>query len=297
MAEIGYALNHANIKPGGIASWQIKMGTDIGHYSFGPLSDAKVNVKTMFDPDSYGRQKPYGLDVNATAKTFNTSKTTVLELLGKLGVTYANQIITAVNGQKFSGQLGFSWRLVCEGGMAKRRYLELFADGQLLIDHATYDDLGVLLAASPTVGAPAGGDSLNGWDATTASRAPAAFKSVTIAVDGDSEDVGSIRNERLIVTGVGSKDNYGRSTVQKIQVEVEFDMRQTSAELALMVAPSVDTGFAYAITLADGAILTLSTDLGFHFEYDSLGSINDEAFIKVTGGGFVLPTAWAGIVS
>lgn len=297
MAEIGFDLNHANIKPGGLASWKIKMGTDIGHYSFGPLRDGKVNVKTLFDADGYGRQRPFALDVNATAKTLNTGKTGVLELLGKLGVTYANQILAATNGQKYSGQLGFYWRLVCEGGMSKSRYLELFADGQLMIDHATYDDLAVLLAASPTEGSPNGTDSMNGWDATTASRVPAAFKSVTIAVDGDSEDVGSIRNERLIISGISSKDNYGRSTVQKIQVECEFDMRQTSAELALMSAPAADAGFAYAIALADGAILTLSTDLGFHFEYDSLGSINDEAFIKVTGGGFVLPSAWAGIVS
>ncbi len=297
MAEIGFDLAYANIKPGGLASWQIKMGADIGHYSFGVLSDAKIIVKTLADNDGYGRQKPYALDVNASAKTFNTSKANVLEHLGKLGVTYANQILTAINGQKFSGQLGFNWRLVCEGGMAKRRYLELFADGQLLIDHATYDDLAVLLAANPTAGTPTGTDSLTGWDATSASRVPAAFKGVSIAVDGDSEDVGSIRNERLIVTGVGSKDNYGRSTVNKILVECEFEMRQTSAELALMSAPAADSGFAYAITLADGAILTLSTDLGFHFEYDSMGDIKEDAFIKVTGSGYVLPSAWAGIVS
>ena len=297
MATIGFGLDYTHIKPGGIKSWKIKSGTDVGHYSLGPLSDAKVNVKTLFDPDSYMRQRPFGVEVLATGKNFNTSKSTVLEHLGKLGITSINHIIESINGQKYSGQLGFYWRLVCEGGMAKRRYLEVFADGRILIDHATYDDLGVLLAAAPSEGAPTGGDALTGWDATAASIVPAAFKGVAINVSGSSEDVGSIKNEKLIVSGVSSQDNYGRSTVQKIQVDCEFEMRQTSLELAYMTNAAQADTIGYSITLADGAVIALPSSLGFHFEHDTQPSMNDDVFIKVTGGGMVLPSAWAGIVS
>lgn len=297
MATIGLGVDLSRIKPGGIASWKFKSGDDTGHYSFGPMRDAKVQAKTLFDVDPYGRQRPFALQVDASGKTLNTSKTTVLEKIGLLGTESMNQIITSVHSQKFSGTLGMHWRFVCEGGMARSRYLEVFADGQLLIDHASYEDLATLLAASPTEGTPAGTDLFDGWNADTVSRVPAAFKSVAMEVSGDSEDVGSIRNERLIVTGVSSPDNYGRSSVQKIRIEVEFDMRQVSSELALMSTIAGDAGPGYTITLADGAVLALPTQAGFHFEHDVMPSMDDEAFIKVTGSGLILPSAWAGLIS
>jgi hypothetical protein len=110
MATVGFNLDMSHIKPDGIATWKFKSNDDTGHYSFGDLRDAKIAVRTLFDLDSYQRQRPFGIQVDASAKTLNTDKATVLEKLGLLGTESMNQIITAVNGRNYSGTLGFHWR-------------------------------------------------------------------------------------------------------------------------------------------------------------------------------------------
>jgi hypothetical protein len=297
MATVGFNLDMSHIKPDGIATWKFKSNDDTGHYSFGDLRDAKIAVRTLFDLDSYQRQRPFGIQVDASAKTLNTDKATVLEKLGLLGTESMNQIITAVNGRNYSGTLGFHWRFVCEGGMAKSRYLEIFADGLLMIAHASYEDLATLLTASPAPGTPAGGDLFTGWGGATTARVPAAFKSVSIEVAGDAEPIGSIKNERLIITGVSSQDNYGMSTVQKMTIECEFEMRQTSTELELMTNAAGDSGPGYTIVLADGASIALTTQLGFHFEHELATDTRGDAIIKVSGGGMIMPADWAALIT
>lgn len=297
MATVGFNLDMSHIKPDGIATWKFKSGDDAGHYSFGDLRDAKIAVKTLTELDSYQRQRPFAIQVDASAKTLNTDKATVLEKLGLLGTESMNQIITAINGRNYSGTLGMHWRFVCEGGMSKSRYLEVFADGILMLAHASYEDLATLLTASPTPGTPTGTDLFTAWGGATAARVPAGFKSVSMEVSGDSEPIGSIKNERLIITGVSSKDNFEMSSVQKLMIECEFEMRQSSTELELMSTVAEDAGPGYAITLADGAAVALTTQLGFHFEHELATDMKGDAIIKVSGGGMILPSAWAALIS
>jgi len=297
MADLGFALDLSHVQTDGIATWYFKSGDDTGHYSFGELRDAKLTARTLFDLDSYRRQRPFAIQIEASAKVMNTHKTTVLELLGSLGTESMDQIITAQNEQTYKGTLGLTWRFVCEGGMARSRYLEIFADGIIMIDHASYEDWTTLLA-TPSPGNPDAGDLFYTWSAAAGTgRTPAAFRSVAMEVTGNGETVGSIRNERLVVTGVGSQDGLGMSTVHKLQIELEFEMRQTSAEIDLLESVAGDAGPGYLITLADGALVGFTTQAGFHFEHVLPTDANDIAYIKVVGGGMILPSAWAALIT
>ena len=297
MASFGFSSAPSHILPDGIATWKFKSGDDVGHYSFGELRDAKINPRSLFDKDSYGRERAYGIQVDASAKVLNTHKTTVLELLGSLGTESTHHIITAINTQDYYGTFGLTWRLVCEGELASR-YLEVFADGMLLMDHASYEDWATFLPASPTPGTPNSGDLFYTRDSGAGTgRVPAAFYSVALNVAGDSEDVGKVQDTRLIVTGMGTKDQYGRSIVTRIGILCEFTMQQTSTELALMASAAADAQVGYTITLADGAVLALPTQLGFHFDHQLATDSTGIALIKVTGSGMILPSAWAGLIT
>lgn len=294
MAAVGFALDYSHIKRDGIATWQFKHGGDTGHYSFGKLRDGKLSLVPLIETDSYQRQKQHGIKIDASAKVMNTHKSKVIELIGSLGTLSTNQIITAGNGATYNADLGLRWRFVCEGGMEKQRYLEIFADGMIWIDHASYPDLATLLT-TPSAGTAATGDVFYTWSADDPTGyVGASAKLVYISLDGTTETVGSIRNFRLIVEGQATPDDYGISTVHTVNIQTEFEMRQTSAELAFMESSDHADNVDYAITLADGAVLALSS-FGFQFEHGLLTDTKDIAFIKVTGGASIAPATFASL--
>ena len=292
MATIGFATDLSNIKRDGIATWKFKHGTDIGHYSFGKLRDGKISILPLIETDSYQRQNQHGIRIEASAKAMNTHKSKIIELAGALGTLGTHQIITAQNGVTYTGDLGLRWRFVCEGGMEKQRYIEIFADGYLWVDHASYADLTTLLA-TPSAGTANATDVFYTWDPTDpAGYIGAAAKEIKLNLAGEAEDVGSIRKFRLIIEGQANVDDYGISVVDTVNIQTDFEMRQTTDELAFMEV-AVKNVYGYTITLADGAILALPSQLGFQFEHSLLTDTKDIAFIKVTGGGSITPSAFA----
>lgn len=299
MAALGFTNNPLHILPDGIATWYVKCGGDTGHYSLGLLNNARINPKALYDLDSYRRQRPFAIQVDASARMLNTHKTTVLELLWYLGLSSTNHIITARNGVTYKGTLGTHWRFVCEEGMSRSRYVEIFADGILLQDHASYEDWTTFLA-SPTPGTPDAGDSLYTWDASDITgRIPAGFKSVSWTGSGETEDVGKIRKTKLIVTGEGTQDGYGMSTVHQVHIDLEFEMMQGghATELGIIDDAAIDAAPGFTVTLADGAVITLSTQTGMTWEHILATDSTDLGVIKVSAAGSISPAAWPGIIT
>lgn len=299
MAALGFTSNPLHILPDGIATWKIKSGDDVGHYDLGLLSNARVNPQALFDLDSYRRQRVFAIQVDASARMLNTHKTSVLEKLGLLGVESMNQIITARNAAVYAGTLGFHWRFVCEEDMSRSRYIEVFADGILIPDHASYEDWTDFIT-SPVAGTPDAGDYLYGLDATNiAGRVPAGFVSVSWTGSGETENMGELRKTKLIVTGEGRQNGYGRSFVNQIHVDLEFEMMQGghATELGIIDDAVTDAAPGFIVTLADGAVLTLSTTLGMTFEHLNVTDSTDIGAIKVSAGGSIAPGSWAGLIA
>jgi len=295
MGAIGFGTDLSHLQRDGIATWKFKHSTDTGHYSFGKLRDGKISLLPLLETDSYQRQKQHGLQVDAYAKVMNTPKTTVVELMPLLGTAVTNHIITLQNGKTVEGNLGLHWRLVCEGGFEKQRYLEVWADGMVHIDHASYEDLTTLLA-TPSAGTPDARDAMYTWSAADAAGyVPAAAYQIQMALDGTLETVGSVRKFKLYIEGQADKDDYGVSTVHTINIQTEFELRQTSAELALMAHADDNDTTGWSITLADGAVLALPTQLGFQFQYDVLTDTKDLAVLKIAGGGSISPSDFAAL--
>lgn len=295
MAAVGFALDTSNIQRDGIASWKFKTRSDIGHYPIGRVRDGKIAITPLTEITSYQQQKQHGMRIDASAKIMNTHKSKVIELLPTLGVFPVNHIITAQNGTTYTGDFGCHWRFVCEGGMEKQRYVEIFADGMLWIDHASYADLGTVLA-SPSAGTANSADYFYTWDPTDPTGyIGAACKTVQMSLNGTLEDVGTVRKFRLIIEGVGDQDDYGLTNVHTINILVEFEMRQTFDELAFMASSVALDTVGYSFTLADGATLVLPTQLGFQFEHGLLTDTKDIGFIKITGGGSISPLSFAAL--
>jgi len=295
MAAIGFATDLSHLLRDGIATWYFKHSTDTGHYSFGKLREGKISLLPLLETDSYQRQKQHGIQVDAYAKVMNTPKATVVELMPLLGTAATNHIITMQNGKTFEGNLGLRWRLVCEGGFEKQRYLEVWADGMVHIDHASYEDLTTILA-TPSAGTPAPADVMYTWAANSATGyVPASAYQIQIALNGTLETIGSVRKFKLYIEGQADKDDYGVSTVHTVNIQTEFELRQTSAELALMSNAVANDTVGWSITLADGAVLALPTQLGFQFQYDALTDTKDLTVVKISGGGSIAPTDFAAL--
>lgn len=299
MAALGFTNNPLHILGDGIATWQVKCGDDTGHYSLGLLRDAKISAKALFDLDSYRRQRPFAIQIDASAKMLNTHKTSVLELLWYLGLSSTNHIITARNGVTYKGTLGTHWRFVCEEGASRSRYVEVFADGIILQDHASYEDWTTVLAA-PSAGTPAPADSIYAWDATPAAGfVPAGFRSVSWTGSGETENMGRLRKTKLIVTGEGFQDDLGMSTVHQVHVDLEFEMMQGgySTELGIIDDAAVDSAPGFTVTLMDGAVVTLTTQTGMTWEHALVTDSSDIGWIKVSASGAISPASWPGLIA
>lgn len=294
-STIGFGTDLSHLQRDGIATWKFKHGTDTGHYSFGKLRDGKVSLEPLTEITSYQMQKQHGIRINASAKVMNTPKTTVVELMPNLGTAATNHIITLQNAKTFEGDWGLRWRFVCEGGYEKQRYIEIFADGMIHVDHASYEDLGTILS-TPSAGTPDAGDTFYTWSAEDAAGyVAAAAKQIQISLDGNLETVGSVRKFTLYIEGQADQDDYGVSTVHTINIQTAFELRQTSAELAFMANAVKNNVIGWSITLADGAVLALPTQIGFEFQYNAQTDTKDLAVLRIAGGGSISPSDFAAL--
>jgi len=169
--------------------------------------------------------------------------------------------------------------------MAKQRYV---------LSHATYFDHNDLIDTPDADGTPDAGDTLYSWSATTVH--PAGIQSVTFDPAGDTETIGLFRDGRLVCEVVGVEDHLGRYVNHAVKVDFNVTLLQTADELAYLDNQMSGTD-SFVITLADGTIFTLSSASGIEWEYHLEGDSDAQANIIIKGGGLVLLSEWAGIIS
>jgi hypothetical protein len=217
--------------------------------------------------------------------------------MGNLGTASTHQIFTMQNGRTLAGTLGLRWKLTCEGGFEKQRYLEVFADGCMMIDSTAYPDLGTLLAApAADGGGSSAGDVFHLFDASDPTGyVPAVARAVTMSLNGTLEDVGSVRKFSLTIEGLGTQDDYGMTVVDTVHIQTSWEMRQTSLELAYMASCVLNDTIGYTILFPDTATLVLPSQLGFEFNHQAVTDTKDIEFIKVTASGSISPSAFAAL--
>lgn len=297
MATLGLAATHGNILINGLASWKVMWGMgetyDDAYYSLGDLADGRFTATALTVRNTYGREKPYGIKIDASAKLLGTDKAGMLLNLHNLGNAQLAHKITAINGKTFHGEWGTKWRFDSSAGYGGHRFVEIMCDHTVLLT-GTLEDWNDVIAAAPADGTPDAGDTLYSFDAGSVNLA--GISGITIDPAGSAETVGNFKDARLIAELLTTQDNLGRSRGYGIGITVEFSMLQTDEELTFF-----DNQFSgldsIAITLADSTVFTLTSQSGVSWTYRLEGDSDGPAVVNVKGGGVVKLTDWAGLIS
>ncbi len=298
MATLGIALKRANILRAGLASWKVKWGygetPDDAYYSLGALADGEVRINHLVGMNEYGREKPYAMELTAAAKMMCTDKSTVVDLLHKLGDAQLLHTIAAINGKNFQGPFGFKWSFDSSAQYDGYRFVQLNAGYRFFAHHASIEDLDDIISPAPSDGTPDAGDALYTWSATT--YIPAGISAITINPAGDAETIGDFGNARFVAELLTHQDYKGRDGGHAIRVSVEADMLQTYEELAYVGNnfPSIDS---VVVTFADGMTATLSSQSGIRCEYTLAGGAEDIGRIRLIGGGVVGLSEWPTMIA
>ena len=298
MATLGMAITHANILASGLATWQVKWGIgetpDDAFYSLGPLANGSVVANTLATVGEYGELNTYAIELVAKAQMLCTDKTTVLELLHNLGNAQLLHKITAINGKTFHGNFGTKWRFDSSADFNGNRYIEIEANHRFLTAHASSEDLAEVLDTPDADGTSDSGDTLYTWSAAT--KLPAGVIAFTCDPAGTNETIGKFRNAKLIAELMTTPDEKGRYVGNGIKVTVEADMLQTNTELAYLGAnfPAAD---GFLVTLADGALVGISTFCPITWDYHLEGGAETASFSHLSITRVIKLSEWAGIVA
>jgi len=295
MAVIGFTPDLTQIMPSHIAGWTVTR-TDEGTYSIIPLQDgAKVDVKSFQDLDSFGRDRPHAVDIQATGKMMKTSLG-IIKILPNLNDTFMAHAIYFGAAKSIKGAFGLKWKLMSDADIDKSRYIEITADRGILLDSSTEYDLTDLLASPPQETEVAGGDVLAPLG-VAGEPAPAGIKTFKLCETGGTlEDVGTVRKGKLTCESVTQMDGQRRSIATgSIKVSAEIELMQTKTELAYL--KSLKSQLDYGITLQDGLVFAVADNLGVQWNLNVAGTVDDLTTIKITGNGIVSVDAWSGLWS
>jgi len=273
--------------------------TDAAFYNLGSLYDGKIQVNTFSQNDSLAQPIAFGAELNASAKIFNTDKTNVLKTLDKLSTRVINHVInTRGQGTYTSNGLtipsfGMKWKFVCDADSNKARYVELTATRRVVATDITT----LLTTAAPSYGTAVSTDDLYALNSLARSGIiPAGFRTFEICAtyNGTFQDVGVIKNGKLVIELLTSQDSLGQEVGYGMKIDVEVEAMQASAtELAQMQALATQATY-FKITLLDGTIVTLGNatnqQIGINWSVISDKDSTGEATIKMVGSGIVQST-------
>lgn len=300
MANLSISNTQASIQQAGIASWKVKWGSlagetaDDAFYDLGDLADGSFQQRALTVSNSYGRSKPYALEIEASAKMLCTTNATAVELLGTMVTGGLTHKITMINGDTFFGDWGTSWRFDSSSDYDGNRFIEMRTDARILTAHASLSDWDAVIASPTADGTPDDGDTLYAWVNNT--YHPAGISSLTIDPIGDNETPGLFRNGKLVAETLTTKDGQGRSVPYAIKIDCEIEMLQTLNEYAYMDT-QMETLDTWVITMADGAVFTTSSNLGIGWELNYVGNLDDLCTIRLIGNGTFKLSEWAGLWS
>lgn len=303
---MAFSNQRANIKQAGLSSWKVR---DAGKTEFFPLPflrDGKITEETLFSKDSLGRQMPYAVKIEVSAKMLATSSlVNIVQLLDELGSLNLDHQITAVNGliidsAKLTDKyFGFDWKFVSDKDRDGDRHIEIKADRIIKISEldtlhpaSGSETASVTDATSALVGLR----SLTRSDIVPAGIDKVEFKETTAGAYDN--DLGSIRNAKFNADLLTTKDNVGRSVGYAVKVMLEAEAMQASpaagqelSQLDTLAGQEND----WKVTFADGRVAAFDNKLGVQFSHTIDKDSEDISFIKVQAEGIVPLSAWNGI--
>lgn len=292
---IDYA--RANIVPSGISSWKLRESGQTEFWELPFLKDAKVMEKTLTTPGATGRQHPYAVELTASAKMLAINDLTIIELFDNLGTLDFDHQITMQSGQTWDTSLltpgfgGLKWKLVCDANMDDVMHLEVEMDRRFLLTET--DALhGTVTTSTPDVGTC---DDINTLVLTDIGAAGIA--SVEFGAGSYSNTMSALNGGSFTAELLTERDSYGRSKGYAIKCDYDVNCFQADDgdvdDLDALALLDIDT----RITLVNSRVFTFDSLLGFHSELTYENDMDGTSFIKVQGGGIILPTSWDGIVT
>jgi hypothetical protein len=296
MATIGYTRDGTHVLTDGLSTWKIKRGTEDKHYSLGVLQDGKLVLSLLTEDDTLKRPRGISVKVDASAKCLNTDKTNLLPILHLLGNGSFDHQITGLNAKTFSGSLGLTWKFVSDADLDKARYLQVNADGIILIDSSAQADLTDLFAAPAADSGEGTTDTIKGLASLASDYTPAGIVKFEVrpAADETFEEIGPIRKGKFTAESLAYKDEHQRSFLRNIEQTIEIDCLATSAEFAFLKS---SINLDYKITFTDGMVMTFNDVMGTAWEAHLDTDSDDVEFIKFTAKGRIAPTSWAAQIS
>jgi hypothetical protein len=292
----------------GLSALYAKVAGDssTAYYSLGDFYEGKFSANMLARKNKKGIANGHSMELVTTARLMYTKKTVMMSVLPVLHKRDLDIIVRTDNGIDISSELltvpyfGFGWKFVCEGDMDKDRYIEIMSDR--LITGAEWT---TVRGTMPSLGVADPQDELYAIRAMTAAEVIAAGLSKVefrLASAGSwTDELGSIRNAKVEVEGLTTKQQHGRTIGQKnIRVKVSVEALQSSAtELALLAASSstfINALYDFKITFAgDGMIMTLDNMAGAVFSYANDKDADDVSIIKLDIEGTITETQLASL--
>lgn len=298
-----FSSNRSHIVTARIDSWWVESSTDQAFYAFDKLYDGKVEVLNLTQPDSHGQPIPFGAQLKASAKVFNTDKANILKVLDTLG---SHDLIHLINTPAGCIQslttvdlyAGFKWKFICDADSNKNRYVEIEASRII----GTSEITEMVATAEPSHNSQVNTDLL--WPMAVLTRAgiyPAGFASVTICdtYNGSFLPMGLVMNGKLTIELLTQPDSLGKETGYAVKIDAAWDnMQASTSELAQLEDLNGQNVFL-KIALLDGTVVFLgnagTTQVGLQWTFtsdkDSLGS----TIMKNVASGIILSTLLDGV--
>jgi hypothetical protein len=287
----------ANIVPSGISSWKLRESGQTEFWTLPFLKDAKVMEKTLTTLGSTGRQHPYAVELTASAKMLAINELTLMELFDDLGTLDFDHQITMQNGQTWDTSLlstgfgGLKWKLVCDANMDDVMHLEVEMDRRLTLGEE--DTIhGAVGASTADVGTCDDISTL-----TLADIGVAGIAKVELGEGSYSNTMSALNGGSFTAELLTERDSLGRSKGYAIKIDYDVNCFQADDtdvdDLDTLAGYDIDT----KITMVNGRVWTMDSMLGFHSELTFENDMDGTSFIKVQGGGKILPASWDGIIT
>jgi len=295
-----------NIGVNGLSSVKVKAAGDGGYYTLPFFRDGTITVTPIGTSDNKKRTQYHHFRATITCSCMCSDVTNIIEVLPVFmtGTSGANIFVkaTGLDGQtKFfsedisatTGFMGVSWRLT--GSAGAERAIE-FTFSRL----CTVADIDAAMVSPSTAdGSQASSDALYALASLVrADIRPAIIQSVYwVATTGTITDnaLTNIRDASLEMTTVGEEDSYGRFRATAADVSFScFSMQSHQDELA-DYADHVTRQNDVRVNFTDDYADFNAAELGVSFEIRNEGDMTGTSGIRISGGGTILPSEFAGI--
>lgn len=302
MATIGYTYDPTHVVSATIKTWKAKNAAE-ATYSLGELAETDLTIHTLTTDNSRLVNRQNGLfEATAKARLLNTDKTTMLYLFGVIPKLYMAHVLTDFAGTTYVLNFGFNkFDFVSDADMNAIRYIDLEAQVNGVITDSgslgstLIDSWSTVYGAAPSAGTPNALDALYLLNSLPNQYRGAGFIKVETRQNGDStwETMGPVQNGKIHVSGVMSKDDRQRGRAMHFDVNMEFDLQQTTSEMAFIPNSYRND---WRITLPDGAKLTFDdntdTEIGPDQSVQVKGDMKNARLIHFVGKGTIDPTYW-----